>query len=143
MSVTSQLYEEDFNLWVEETKKAIKNRDFENMDWDNLLEEIDDMSKSEKRSLESYLELLIAHLLKIQYWESEKERNYRHWKVEVINFRSRIARLLKRNPSFNKYMQEIYPDIFQDVVKSWKVEFEIPPNSFIDLESILSDDYFG
>jgi Domain of unknown function DUF29 len=32
----SDLYEQDFNLWVEETKKAIQNRDFENMDWDNL-----------------------------------------------------------------------------------------------------------
>jgi Domain of unknown function DUF29 len=49
-----ELHDHDFNLWVEETKKAIQNRDFENMDWDNLLDEIDDMEKSSKRSLESY-----------------------------------------------------------------------------------------
>jgi hypothetical protein len=86
---------------------------------------------------------LIEHLLKLKYWESEKERNYRHWKVEAINFRSRIARLLKRNPSFKKYMQEIYPSIFQDTVKSWRVEFEIPLNSFVELETMMNDDYFG
>lgn len=137
------LYEEDFNLWVEEIKQKLIKRDFEGMDWDNLLDEIDDMGKSEKRSLESYLERLIEHILKLQYWESEKERNYRHWKVEVINFRSRIARLLKRNPSFKKYMQEIYPSIFQDAVKSWRVEFDIPSNSFVELETMMNDEYFG
>ena len=57
MSQNSNLYNRDFNLWVEQTKSAIENRDTENMDWENLLEEIDDMGKSEKRSLESYLEL--------------------------------------------------------------------------------------
>jgi Domain of unknown function DUF29 len=72
-----ELHDRDFNLWVEETKKAIQNRDFENMDWDNLLDEIDDMGKSEKRLLESYLERLIAHILKLQYWSAEKERNYK------------------------------------------------------------------
>ena len=50
-----QLHESDFNLWVERMKEAIQNRDFENMDWDNLLDEIDDMGKSEKRSLDSYM----------------------------------------------------------------------------------------
>lgn len=138
-----ELHDRDFNLWVEETKKAILTRDFENMDWDNLLDEIDDMGKSEKRSLESYLEQLIAHLLKLSYWESEKERNYRHWKAEVINFRNRINRLLKRNPSFHKYMKEIYPEIFQDVLKSSKAEFEIKEGAKITLEFAMDENYFG
>ncbi|BAZ46384.1 hypothetical protein NIES4102_34150 [Chondrocystis sp. NIES-4102] len=49
MSAIKELHNRDFNLWIEEIKKAIQNRDFENMDWDNLLDEIDDMGKSEKR----------------------------------------------------------------------------------------------
>ena len=48
-----QLHDRDFNLWIEKTKEAIQNRDFENMDWDNLLDEIDDMGKSEKRNSSS------------------------------------------------------------------------------------------
>jgi hypothetical protein len=112
------------------------------MDWDNLLEEIDDMGKSEKRSLESYLERLIAHVLKLQYWEAEKERNYKHWKVEIINFRRRIKRLIKQNPSFNALLAEIYPEVFQDVVDAWSIEFDIPENSFIELEQIMQEDFF-
>lgn len=142
MSV-KELYDRDFNLWIEEIKKAIQNQDFKNMDWDNLLDEIDDMGKSEKRALESYLEQLIAYVLKLRYWESQKNNNHKHWKVEVINFRSRISRLLKRNPSFNRYMTEVYPGIFADAVKSWQVEFDIPNDSYIELEQILAENYFG
>jgi len=138
-----QLYDRDFNLWIEQIKQRIQNRNFKDMDWDNLLEEIDDMGKSQKRSLESYLELLIAHILKLKYWESEKSRNYKHWKVEVNNFRNRINRLLKQNPSYRKYMAEVYPDIFQDAVKSWRIEFDIPDNSFIELNRVMQEDYFG
>ena len=139
-----ELHDRDFNLWVEATKKAIANRDFENMDWDNLFDEVDDMGKSEKRSLESYLERLIAHILKLQYWEAERERNYKHWKVEVINFRQRLKRLLKQNPSFNRLLADIYPEIFQNAVNAWRVEFEIPADTcFIELEQMLKDDFFG
>jgi hypothetical protein len=138
----SELYDRDFNLWVEATKNAIQNRDFENMDWDNLFDEIDDMGKSEKRSLESYLERLIAHILKLQYWEAEKERNHKHWKVEIINFRRRIKRLIKQNPSFKPLLTHMYPEVFQDVIDAWKVEFDIPDNSYIQLEQILKEDYF-
>ncbi|BAZ44310.1 hypothetical protein NIES4102_13180 [Chondrocystis sp. NIES-4102] len=49
MTNLKQLHDYDFNLWIEKIKEAIQNRDFENMDWDNLLDEIDDMGKSEKR----------------------------------------------------------------------------------------------
>ncbi|MEO0013471.1 MAG: hypothetical protein RLZZ535_1860 [Cyanobacteriota bacterium] len=44
------------------------------MDWDNLLDEIDDMGKSEKRSLDSYMQRLIEHILKLKYWDSEVAR---------------------------------------------------------------------
>lgn len=143
MEELKELYDRDFNLWVQETKLKIQNRDFENMDWDNLLDEIDDMGKSEKRSLESYLQRLIEHILKLQYWESEKERNYKHWQSEVINFRNLIKRLLKRNPSFNRYMEDVYQELFENAIARLKVEFEIPPNSFVELKTMMSDDYFG
>ena len=143
MEELKELYDRDFNLWVQETKLKIQNRDFENMDWDNLLDEIDDMGKSEKRSLERYLQRLIEHILKLQYWESEKERNYKHWQSEVINFRNLIKRLLKRNPSFNRYMEDVYQELFENAIARLKVEFEIPPNSFVELKTMMSDDYFG
>lgn len=138
-----QLHDKDFNLWIEHTKTALTNKDIKNMDWENLLDEVDDMGKSEKRLLESYLERLIEHILKLQYQKSEYERNYKHWQVEVNNFRNRIKRLLRRSPSLNKYMKEIYAEVYQDAVSSWQIEFDIPEDSFIELDLILQKDFFG
>jgi hypothetical protein len=72
-----ELHDRDFNLWVEETKKAIQNRDFENMDWDNLLDEIDDMGKSEKRSRFELFRTLDCSYLKITILVSRK----RMWRL--------------------------------------------------------------
>ena len=85
-----QLHELDFNLWVEQIKLTIQNKDFENMDWENLLDEIDDIGKSEKRSLDSYMQRLIEHILKLKYWKTEKARYGNGWMKEVTNFRNRI-----------------------------------------------------
>ena len=50
----NQLYDRDFYLWIEQMATALKNRDIKAMDWHNLLEEIEDMGKSEKRSVEGW-----------------------------------------------------------------------------------------
>ena len=143
MSELKQLYEHDFNLWVEQTVNAIKDKDLDNMDWDNLIDEVEDMAKSEKRSLESYLERLIEHILKLRFWESQREQNYKHWQAEVVNFRNRIQRLLKRSPSLKKYLHEIYAEVYRDAVDSRKIEFDIPEDNFIEIEQMLRKDYFG
>ena len=138
-----KLYERDFLAWTEEVSKSISNKDFADMDWENLIEEIEDMGKSEKRSLESYLERLIEHILKIKYWHNEHERNYRHWKAKIVNFRKRINRLLKRSTSLKNYLVNIYPEIFNDSVEVQKNIFDIPDDNFVELKTIMNQDYFG
>ena len=91
-----QLHNRDFNLWVEEMKIKIQNREFNEMDWDNLLDEIDDMGASQKRALDIYMQRLIEHILKLKYWQAEVDRCRNGWMVEVTNFRSRINRILKK-----------------------------------------------
>ena len=139
--MAENIYEKDFNLWVQEQANALKARQFTRLDYENLIEEIEDMSKSEKRSLESYLERLIEHILKLKYWKSEYEYNQKHWQVEVKNFRNRLKRLLKRSPSLKNHLIEIYPEIYQDAVDTWRIEFEIPDHDPISLTEILPTDY--
>jgi hypothetical protein len=56
------LYESDFYAWTQEQYQLLKTGDIEKIDWQNLAEEIIDMGRSEKRELESRLELLLMHL---------------------------------------------------------------------------------
>lgn len=139
----SKLYDRDFNLWIEQTKQKLIERDFENMDWDNLIEELDDMGASHKRALESYLQRLVEHILKLQYWHSERDRCRNGWKREVSNFRNRIKRILKKNPSLQNYLEAEYEDIFKDAVKNMSFEFEIPQGSTIECDLLMDEDFFG
>ena len=72
MADLQKLHETDFNLWTEAVKKAISKRDFSNMNWDNLIEEIEDMGASQKRALRSYTQRLIEHIFNCGIYLQEK-----------------------------------------------------------------------
>jgi len=67
--MSSTAYETDYNQWLKETVKQLQERNFEQVDWDNLIEEIESMGKSDRRALMSLLTRLIEHLLKLAYWQ--------------------------------------------------------------------------
>ena len=62
---------------------------------------------------------------------------------EVTNFRNRIKRILKRNPSLKNYLKTEYSDIYQDAIATMSFDFDIPEDSFIEIEQIMEKDYFG
>ncbi len=94
-----KLYDTDYNLWILETVKNLENRNLDCLDWENLIEEVLDLSRRDKRKIESLLMRLIEHLLILQYWEVEREKNRGHWQREITNFRKQIKRILKDSPS--------------------------------------------
>ena len=143
MKQLKQLHKEDLNLWLEEIAIAIKNKDFNNMDWDSLLEEIEDMTASQKRALRSYTKRLIEHILKLRYWTREKEYNQKGWRREVVNFRNEIQEILDDSPSLKKYLQDNYAAWYKKSVKAMRQEFDISDNIIIPLETIIEEDYFG
>ncbi len=65
--MTTSLYEQDILLWVEDTVNKLKNHDFENLDIDNLIDEVESLGISQKKELISRLMVLLEHLLKRLY----------------------------------------------------------------------------
>ncbi len=143
MKQLKQLHNEDLNLWLEQIATTIKNKDFGNMDWDGLLEEIEDMTASQKRALRSYTKRLIEHILKLKYWNREKEYNQKCWRREVVNFRNEIKEILQDSPSLKKYLQDNYNAWYEKSVNAMRQEFEIPDHNFVLLETIMEENYFA
>ncbi|BAQ62786.1 hypothetical protein GM3708_3192 [Geminocystis sp. NIES-3708] len=108
------LYDTDYNLWVLETVNKLKKRDLDSLDWNNLIEEVLDLSRRDKRKLESLLMRLIEHLLILRYWDSEKEINRGYWQREIINFRKQIKRILKDSPSLKPHLKDVFEECYQD-----------------------------
>lgn len=90
------LYETDFLQWIETTVQKIQNQDYGAVDWENLVEEIEDMGRRERQSLESNFIVLVIHLLK---WQSQPQQRSGSWKGSIIEHRRRVNKALKDSPS--------------------------------------------
>ena len=65
--MNKSLYEKDILLWVEETVNQLKAKNFEQLDLEHLIEEVEALGISQKRELLSRLVVLLEHLLKRLY----------------------------------------------------------------------------
>jgi hypothetical protein len=108
------LYEEDEHLWLTETIKLLKENRLERLDIENLIEELEDLSKRDKNQVESFLRQIIIHLLLLQYWTAEHEYNYRHWQGEIATFRVQLNRYLTTN--LKQHLSDNREDIYQESV---------------------------
>lgn len=137
------IYDTDYYTWTKEQAELLKLKRFEQVDWSNLIEEIEDLGNSRENALESYLERLLEHLLKLSYWESEKERCIRGWKAEVTNFREQIKKILKKNPALKTKVEPIWTEIYPARVRVMNELFTIPSNhENILVSQALDDDWF-
>ncbi|CCI27008.1 DUF29 domain-containing protein [Microcystis aeruginosa CS-1036] len=130
------LYEEDFVLWTEKTVELLKRKEFDLVDWENLIEEVECMGKSDRRAVESLLTQLLIHLLKLSYWESEKERNARHWLEEIANFRVQLERKVD-SPTLANHLRDTFETAYSDARKSL-INARIVDKNVIPLESIFT-----
>ncbi|MGB5594823.1 MAG: DUF29 domain-containing protein [Crocosphaera sp.] len=112
--IESTLYEKDYYLWLENTVNLLREENLTKLDIPHLIEEIEDMGRSEKRSLYSNLKILLMHLLKYRY-QPEKPSN--SWRYTIEEHRQRIAQALSDSPSLNNYLLEIFEKCYQDAKK--------------------------
>lgn len=139
----SYLYEEDFFLWLETTAQLLKEGKLNELDIANLLEEIEGMARSEKRSISSNLEVLLMHLLKYKYLPKKRTNS---WRLTIYEHRDRIIQSLEESPSLKRFFQEKFLLCYQKARKKASIEtgLEIdtfPENCPFELESILDSDY--
>jgi uncharacterized surface anchored protein len=141
----NELYDKDFNLWAEQMAIAIRERNVNEMDWNNLLEEIEDISASQKRALRNYYYRLAEHILKLRDWHAEQQRNKIKWRVEVTNFRRSINDIFDDSPSLKNYLEQNHATWFSKVIANYQKNelFLIEDTVVIPLEQMMDDNYFG
>ena len=140
--MSSTAYETDYNQWLKETVKQLRERNFEQVDWDNLIEEIESMGKSDRRALMSLLTRLIEHLLKLAYWQEEKKRSGNHWAAAIVNFRAQIQQRLEDSPSLRPELAAMYDKVYPVAIKSVSQLFSLNSDAHISLEQTLDDNWF-
>ncbi len=141
----TNLYEQDFYLWIETTAQQLKAGNFIEIDLENLIEEIESMGRSEKRTLESNLVVLLMHLLKYKY-QPEKRTN--NWKATIREHRRRLTRSFKDSPSLKTYFQEVFAECYQEARQQASIETGLdldifPMESPFNTDECLNQDFLA
>jgi len=126
-TATAQLYETDFYGWLQHQAESMRTRNLANLDFDNLVEEIESMGKSQQRALESRLEVLLMHLVK---WQYQPRRRTPSWQFTIKEQRRRIGKLLQKNPSLGSTLEEVLADAYENAVFIASEETGIDESTF-------------
>ena len=107
--MNSTTHETDFYAWTNEQVQLLKTGQLNQIDWQNIAEEIEDMGRSEKRQLESRLEILIMHLLK---WQFQPNLRSRSWQLTIKEQRLRLEKILQKKPRLQPNLTEAIEDVY-------------------------------
>lgn len=145
MSKARSLYDRDILLWVEDTVTKLKAGDFEGLDMDNLIEEVESLGISQKHQLYSRLLVLLEHLLKRLYVPLSDD--YRGWERTIRNQRNALEYLLKQVPSLKTRWDDSFTDAWQVALKTVRKEYRQVhfPDCWsysTDIETILNHDFW-
>ncbi len=136
-----ELYYKDFPLWVEVNLELLKEKAYEYVDWENLLEEIRDMGQRHLDSVISYLAVILEHLYKWDHFRSlvaerqsvSIERVGYSWIKTVENARTDIETILDDYPSLRKKLpmelERAWRYARSNIIK-WLRENDLNPEEF-------------
>lgn len=140
-SPVKTLYETDFALWISQTVSSLKSQDYSNVDWENLIEEIEAFGRRDRRELESRLTTLFEHALKRNYVNLPE--CYGGWEATISRTQQELSRILRDSPSVRNYFLSICNECYQNAYKNMSKEYDVKfpddcpfPN---DVETLLAD----
>ena len=142
--VTKTLYDTDFDLWLEATAKQLKDRNFQGVDLENLIEEIEAMGRSQKRELKSRTVVLIMHLLK---WKYQSQKLSNSWLSTIGKQRRELMFLLEDSPSLKSLLGQEIEGYYRYAQTEAARETNISSDTFpsqcpFTTEEILDPEYF-
>jgi uncharacterized protein DUF29 len=98
----NDLYATDFYTWTQEQARLLRERRWDDLDLDNLVDEVESVGRSDKRQIESRLEILLAHLLK---WRFQPGGRGASWVGTIFEQRRRLIGILEESPSLREFEQ--------------------------------------
>ena len=149
---TNNLYERDYYLWLSQTAQLISEGKFDEIDTVNLIEEIEDMGRSEKKAVKSNLIVVLLHLLigarslapsvdagshlKYKYQPSKRTNS---WKSSIREHRRRLRDDFCVSPSLKRYFEEVFAECYQDGREQAADETGLPLDTFPPLSPFTPD----
>ncbi len=89
----NDLYDQDVLAWSQHQagllRRLARGEQVNNVDWEHVVEEIVDVGLSQLNAVQSYLRLMLVHLLKVRGWPESPAVG--HWRGEIVSFQADAA----------------------------------------------------
>jgi hypothetical protein len=141
--IKQSLYDRDYYLWLETTIERLCNGQFNAVDIDSLIEELETLGRSEKKALRSYLRLIVMHLLK---WQYQLDKRSKSWQITIRNNRFEVEEALNDSPSLKPKLAELLAECYPRAVIEASDDKGLPVSTFppscpFTLEQILDQNF--
>jgi hypothetical protein len=133
----------DFNSWVAQTTQLLREHRWQEIDVTHLIEEVEDLGKSERRGIASQLTRLLLHLLK---WQYQPQRRSDSWLDSITDARTQIELAIEDSPSLKSYpaeqLEESYQRARRQAAKQTIIEISVFPDVCpYSSELVLAEDW--
>lgn len=137
----SAKYLNDFSSWITQTAQLLREHRWHEIDLPKLIEEVEDLGKSERRGIVSQLIRLVLHLLK---WQYQPQRRSDSWLDSITDARTQIELAIEDSPSLKNYpaeqLKQVYPRARRQAAKQTSMDPAIFPEVCpYSIDSILTE----
>jgi hypothetical protein len=123
------LYDRDFVLWIEEQVRLLREGRLDEADIPNIVEELEDMARSQHRELRSRVRVLVTHLLKCG---RQPQKRSKSWDRTIITQRDELAALLEQSPSLHRRVEETAWSAYPAAVEQAALDTGLDAGTFPD-----------
>ncbi|MBD1858539.1 MULTISPECIES: DUF29 domain-containing protein [Leptolyngbya] len=139
----SGTYLTDFQQWIDQTVERLRDRRWQDIEIEPLIEEIENLGKSERRGITSQLTRLLLHLLK---WQYQPQRRSDSWLDSITDARTQIELAIADSPSLSTYPLEQLEISYQRARRQAAQQTNLPIATFPEqcpygIELVLSEDW--
>lgn len=138
-------YKDDVIEWSKQQALFLKKGDWQDLDINNLVEEILDVGRSERRELKSKMSVLLIHLIK---WAYQPAMRSDSWKLSIRNQREAINIAIKITPSLKVSLKDTlwfelaWKDALPKVVKETGMPMNLFPQKPIwNAKQVMTKDW--
>jgi len=146
--MTSETYDMDPLRWSQEQAALLRAGRLNALDYEHILEELEDMGREQKLALQSLLRQILIHLLKLERSPATAPRG--KWVDELVESRAQAQTRLEDTPSLAHYAEDLFRKAWQQgrrgAAKSFQAhgeQVEIPEQCPYSLEQSLDIDFIA
>lgn len=111
--MTEAIYDTDFYTWTQQQADLLRQRRFGDADIEHLIEELETMGATERRTLIHRLGTLLTHLLK---WRYQPVQRGRSWQLTIEEQQRKVLRVIEQNPGLKPSIGQILSDAYGDAL---------------------------